>query len=39
MDHVDAITKGEPPKNPDEIVKLQIAADVKEEAPKEAAAE
>ena len=32
MDHVDAITKGEPPENPDKIVKLQIAADAKEEA-------
>ena len=40
MEHVDAITKGEPPKNPDKIVKLQIAADAtSEEAPKEAAAE
>jgi peptidylprolyl isomerase len=32
MDHVDAITRGEPPKNPDKIIKLQVAADVKEEA-------
>ncbi len=40
MEHVDAITKGEPPKNPDKIVKLQIAADATaEEAPKKAAAE
>lgn len=27
MDHVDAITRGEPPANPDKIVKLQVAAD------------
>ncbi len=32
MDHVDAIEKGEPPANPDKIVKMQIAADVKAEA-------
>lgn len=32
MEHVDAIEKGEPPANPDKIVKLQVAADVKEEA-------
>lgn len=32
MEHVDAITRGEPPKNPDKIVKLQVAADVKAEA-------
>lgn len=32
MDHVDAIELGEPPENPDKIVKLQVAADVKEEA-------
>jgi len=31
MDHVDAITRGEPPKNPDKIEKLSIAADVKTE--------
>ncbi|MEM6811322.1 MAG: peptidylprolyl isomerase [Pseudomonadota bacterium] len=40
MDHVDAITRGEPPKNPDKIVKMQVAADVKEtseETPEEAA--
>ncbi len=46
MDHVDAITLGEPPKNPDKILKLQVAADVEdtganeeteEEAPKAAA--
>jgi len=27
MEHVDAITKGEPPANPDTIVKMQVAAD------------
>lgn len=32
MEHVDAITRGEPPKNPDKIVKLQVAADAKAEA-------
>lgn len=32
MDHVDAITRGEPPKNPDKIVKVTIAADEKSEA-------
>lgn len=31
MDHVDAIAKGEPPANPDKIVKMQIAADVQSE--------
>jgi len=29
MEHVDNITKGEPPKNPDKIIKMQVAADVK----------
>jgi peptidylprolyl isomerase len=29
MEFVDLITKGEPPKNPDKIVKLQVAADAK----------
>ena len=29
MEFVDNITKGEPPKNPDKIVKLQVAADAK----------
>lgn len=38
MDHVDAITRGEPPTDPDKIVKLQVAADVEEDA-KEAAAQ
>ncbi|GGB45347.1 peptidyl-prolyl cis-trans isomerase [Roseibium aquae] len=27
MEHVDAITKGEPPANPDKILKMQVAAD------------
>ncbi|MBN9670574.1 peptidylprolyl isomerase [Labrenzia aggregata] len=27
MDHIDSITRGEPPANPDKIVKMQIAAD------------
>ena len=45
MDHVDDITRGEPPKNPDKIVKMQIAADAKsgeseaEAEPKKAASE
>ncbi len=29
METVDKITRGEPPSNPDKIVKLQVAADVK----------
>ena len=28
MEHVDAITRGEPPANPDKIVSLRVAADV-----------
>ena len=28
MEHVDAIKRGEPPANPDKIVKMQVAADV-----------
>ena len=28
MEHIDAIAKGEPPANPDKIVKMQVAADV-----------
>lgn len=32
MEHVDAITRGEPPAHPDKIVKMQIAADVQAEA-------
>ena len=27
MEHVDAIEKGEPPANPDKIIKMQVAAD------------
>ncbi len=27
MEHVDAITRGEPPANPDKIIKMQLAAD------------
>ena len=27
MEHVDAITRGEPPPNPDKIIKMQVAAD------------
>ncbi|MEM6901606.1 MAG: peptidylprolyl isomerase [Pseudomonadota bacterium] len=27
MEHVDAITRGEPPANPDQIISLQVAAD------------
>ena len=38
MEFVDKITRGEPPSNPDKIVKMQVAADVKEE-PKAAAAQ
>lgn len=30
MESVDKITRGEPPANPDKIVKLQVMADVKE---------
>lgn len=30
MEHVDNIAKGEPPRNPDSIVKMEIAADVAE---------
>ena len=33
MDAVDKITRGEPPANPDKIVRLRVAADVKDEAP------
>jgi peptidylprolyl isomerase len=32
MDLVDNITRGEPPKNPDKIIKLQLAANAKEKA-------
>lgn len=37
MEHVDSITRGEPPANPDKIVKMQIAADVKSETKADAA--
>ncbi|MGP1397974.1 MAG: peptidylprolyl isomerase [Inquilinaceae bacterium] len=30
MEHVDALAKGEPPSNPDRIVRMQVAADVDE---------
>ena len=30
MEHVDKIKKGEPPSNPDKMIKVQVAADVKE---------
>ena len=30
MEFVDKIKKGEPPANPDKIIKMQVAADVKE---------
>ena len=29
MDHVDNITRGEPPANPDKVVRMQVAADAK----------
>jgi peptidylprolyl isomerase len=29
MEHVDAIKRGEPPRDPDQIVKMQVAADAK----------
>lgn len=32
MDHVDDITRGEPPANPDKIVKIELASDAAEEA-------
>ena len=32
MDVVDKITRGEPPTNPDKILRLRVAADVKDEA-------
>jgi peptidylprolyl isomerase len=32
MEHVDNINRGEPPANPDKIVKLQVAADAKADA-------
>ncbi len=39
MQFVDNITRGEPPANPDKIIKMQVAADVKDEATPEAAPE
>lgn len=30
MEHVDAITRGEPPANPDKIITLQVAADLEQ---------
>ncbi len=33
MPNIDKIKRGEPPVNPDKIVKMQMAADVKDEAP------
>jgi len=30
MEFVDKIKKGEPPSNPDKMIKVQVAADVKE---------
>ena len=30
MEFVDKIKRGEPPSNPDKIIKMQVAADVKE---------
>ena len=32
MDHVDAIARGEPPADPDKIIKMQVAADIQAEA-------
>ena len=29
MEHVDALKKGEPPKNPDKIIKMHVAADAR----------
>ena len=29
MEHIDAIKRGEPPRNPDKIVRMQVAADAK----------
>ncbi len=36
MEHVDSIAKGEPPANPDKIVKAMIASDAAEEKPENA---
>lgn len=32
MEHVDAVARGEPPANPDKMVKVQVAADVQDSA-------
>lgn len=32
MEHVDAVARGEPPANPDKMVKVQVAADVQQSA-------
>ena len=37
MEHVDKITRGEPPSTPDKIISMKIAADVKNAAPAAAA--
>lgn len=37
MEYVDMIRKGQPPANPDKIIKMQVAADVEEEATEETA--
>jgi peptidylprolyl isomerase len=29
MEHVDKIKRGEPPRNPDKIIRMQVAADAK----------
>jgi peptidylprolyl isomerase len=39
MEHVDAIAKGEPPANPDKVVKVTIAADAAEGEEKESVAQ
>lgn len=38
MEYVDAIAKGEPPANPDKIISMKVAADVREDAAAPAAA-
>ena len=37
MDFVDKLAKGEPPRNPDKIVKMQLATDAKEDGQEDAA--
>ena len=39
MEHIDAIAKGEPPANPDKIVKMVVAGDAEKAAPETEAAE